>query len=119
MPVSEKSFSLFRKVKSLPLCRGALSGVESSCLFHGRSNAGPQLSQSFPIVLEAGGICVHGLSEVPWDSHAEHLDFEQLVRKIITTMRLREGSKEFSRLAWVACVSHNPKCVPCSESCFF
>lgn len=58
------------------------------------------------------------LSKVPWDCYAEHLDFDQLVREIIATTREPEGSKEFSRLAWVACVSHNPNWVPCSESSF-
>lgn len=35
---------------------GALSGVEGCCLFEGRSKADTQFSQSFPTVVEVGGI---------------------------------------------------------------
>lgn len=38
------------------VCGRVLSGVEGSCLFEGRSKAGTQLSQSFPTVVEVGGI---------------------------------------------------------------
>lgn len=62
---------------------------------------------------------MHDLSEVPWDYYAEHFDFEEQVREIIATMREQEGRKEFFKLAWMVCVSHNPNWVPCSKSCFF
>lgn len=62
---------------------------------------------------------MHDLSEVPWGCHADHLDFEQLLKEIIATMREQKGSKDFSRLAWMVCVSHNPNWVPGSVSCFF
>lgn len=48
---------------------------------------------------------MHDLCKMLWDCHAEHPDFEQPVREIIATTREQEESKQFSRLAWVVCVS--------------
>lgn len=62
---------------------------------------------------------MHDLCKVPWDCHPEHPDFEHQAREIIATMR-EQDSKQFSRLAWVACVSVQlPNWVPFFESCFF
>lgn len=81
-----------------------------------RHTAQPELSYC-----TGGGrnLYVHDLSEEPWDCHVDHFDFEQLVREIVATVREQEGDKEFTRLAWVVYVSHNPNWFPCSESCFF